>query len=89
MVRKSKVTDDINKVNDYRKIANDVEKDLKSEKFPQRRTMQLSLKKRMELWARMEEGDIDALAELSYIHGLWSKETYDDYLKMENEPDYD
>lgn len=89
MGRKSKVTNHVNKVNDSRKFVSDIEKKLNSEKSPITRERLLSIKKKVELWARMEEGDMEAMAELSYNYGLWSKEDCDGFLKMEDDPDYD
>lgn len=62
-------------MNKFRRIVEDIKRQMRSNISPKRRRALMSAKEKLELWARMEEGDDDALMELSVRRGLMKRET--------------
>lgn len=56
------------------KDINKIEKQIKSETDPTRIECLQSVKNRLQLWKKMEDGDMDALVELSIESGLMNEE---------------
>jgi len=78
-------------MNEHRKIADDIANRLREERnmpIEQRAALE-SLHKRADKWARMEEGDVDALVELLYERGMWSKKDFEEYQRNKNNQEYD
>jgi len=61
-------------MNKNRKAVNELENLLKLKMSPKRRKSLMSFKEKIELWARMEEGDVDALMELLVQYSIMSRE---------------
>jgi hypothetical protein len=75
----------------YRKYLNELDGKIKLEKDKERIKLLKSVRHKMALWAKMEEGDIDALMELSIMAGLDKREDWErvkrECAKYENEKD--
>lgn len=50
-----------------------------------RSPMSESVKEKLDLWKRMEEGDTKALMKLSFMRGIITEEEYEDYQRIERE----
>lgn len=56
-----------------------------SESKQNRAEMAKSAKEKLDLWKRMEEGDIKALMKLSFMRGIITEEEYADFQRIEKE----